>query len=194
MGEQSLAEKILSWTFDLKIAKDFKKGVPAKGNGMQGVIFERQPKQDEIVVNLWSLFRNQDFLAAIQEHKNSITDYKRGMSKYSDAQCEIILKVESLAQEHVYSLGGHTSPPEEILDQATAELYGTSPTTEQREWLRWGMNVGPIVTGPKWLSRNATRSVLSKVEPKTPPLRTKKAAQRRASETEVKPRDMHDPP
>jgi hypothetical protein len=43
LGEQALPEKISSWTFDLALAKDFKQGVPPKGVGLQGFIFERIP-------------------------------------------------------------------------------------------------------------------------------------------------------
>jgi hypothetical protein len=177
LGEQALSEKISSWTFDLDVAKTFKEGVPPPGQGMQGLIFERRPRQDEIIVNLWALFRDADFQATIEKHKNSIKHFDKGMGKYGDAQCEIVLKVEVLAQEHIYSLGGHSSSAEEILKQATEKIYGNYATPEQEEFLRWAMEVGPDVTGPRWLTHEATRTVLSRVEPQIPPLRAKKADQ-----------------
>ena len=68
----------------------------------------------------------------------------------SDTQCEIVLKVETLAQEHIYSLGGHSSSADEILRQAAEKIYGDYATPAQKESLRWAMEVGPDVTGPWW--------------------------------------------
>lgn len=175
LGEQSLSEKISSWTFDLAVAKAFKEGVPPAGQGLQGIIFERLPRQDEIIVNLSALFRDAGFQAAIEKHKKSIKRFKKGMGKYRDIQCEIVLKVEALAQEHIYSLGGHSSSAEEILRLATEKIYGNHATPAQKEFLRWAMEVGPDVTGPRWLTQEATRTVLSRVEPQIPPLRAWKA-------------------
>lgn len=177
LGEQALSEKISSWTFDLAVAKIFKEGVPPPGQGLQGIIFERSSRQDEIIVNLWALFRDADFQAAIEKHTNSIKRFKKGMGRYSDTQCEIVLKVETLAQEHIYSLGGHSSSADEILRQAAEKIYGEYATPAQKEFLRWAMEVGPDVTGPRWLTYEATRTVLSRVEPQIPPLRARKADQ-----------------
>lgn len=175
LGEQALPEKISSWTFDLKVAKVFKDGVPLHGKGLQGIIFERPPQQDEIIVNLWALFRDASFQAAIEKHKSSIKRFAKGMGKYGDAQCEIVLKVETLTQEHIYSLGGHSSSAEDILKHATEDIYGRHATPAQKDFLRWAMEVGPDVTGPRWLTQEATRTVLNRVEPQIPPLRAKKA-------------------
>lgn len=177
LGEQALLEKISSWTFDLALAKDFKQGVPPKGVGLQGVIFERMPHPEEVVVNLSRLFRDPAFKAAVAAHKGSIERFSQGMGKYSDTQCEIVLKVETLSQDHIYSIGGHSGSPEEILQQTIDQAFGAYATAEQREWMRWVMSVGPVVTGPKWLSQEATRTVLSRVEPLIPPLRVRKAGQ-----------------
>lgn len=177
LGEQALLEKVSSWTFDLKIAKDFKQGIPPKGKGLQGIIFERLPRPEEVVVNLWSLFRNAEFQVAIERHKPSIKKFSQGMGKYGNTQCEIVLKVETLAQEHIYSLGGHSSTAEEIIEQASDRVYGVRATAEQKEFLKWSMEVGPDVIGPRWLSQEATRNVLRRVEPQIPPLRDKKVTQ-----------------
>jgi hypothetical protein len=173
LGEQALSEKISSWTFDLAVANTFKEGVPPPGQGLQGIIFERLPRQDEIIVNLWALFRDADF--------------KKGMGKYSDTQCEIVLKVETLAQEHIYSLGGHSSSADEILEQAAEKIYGNDATPAQKEFLRWAMEIGPDVTGPRWLTQEATRTVLSRVEPQIPPLRARKADQAVVDQSGFKP-------
>lgn len=186
LGEQALSEKISSWTFDLAVAKTFKEGVPPPGQGLQGIIFERLPRQDEIIVNLWALFRDADFQAAIEKHKTSVKGFKKGMGKYSDTQCEIVLKVETLAQEHIYSLGGHSSSADEILEQAAEKIYGNDATPAQKEFLRWAMEVGPDVTGPRWLTQKATRTVLSRVEPQIPPLRARKADQAVVGQSGVK--------
>ncbi|UMZ14453.1 hypothetical protein I9018_12495 [Pseudomonas sp. MPFS] len=177
LSEQALSEKTSSWTFDLAVAKTFKEGVPPLGQGLQGIIFERLPRQDEIIVNLWALFRDADFQEAIEKHKNSIKHFEKGMGKYRDTQCEIVLKVEALAQEHIYSLGGHSSSAEEILNQATEKIYGNHATPAQKDFLRRAMEVGPDVTGPRWLTHEATRTVLSRVEPQIPPLRARKVDQ-----------------
>ncbi|QVI69417.1 hypothetical protein [Pseudomonas syringae] len=177
LGEQVLSEKISSWTFDLAVAKTFKEGVPPAGEGLQGIIFERPPRPDEVIVNLWALFRDAEFQAAIRGYKNSIKHFEKGMGKYGDAQCEIVLKVEALDQEHIYSFGGHSSSPDEILKKATKSVYGSHATSEQKEFLRCAMEEGPDATGARWLTQQATRNVLSRVEPQIPVLRARKANQ-----------------
>lgn len=171
LGEQALPEKISSWTFDLGLAKGFKNGVPPKGAGQQGVIFERVPHSEEIIVNLWKLFRDPDFKAAVKRHKHSVENFSQGMGRYKNTQSEVVLKVETLSQDHIYSLGGHSGSREEILQLLIAKVCGAHATASQKDWLRWVMSVGPNVTGPKWLSPKATRIVLNSVEPEIANLR-----------------------
>lgn len=53
IGEDYLAEKVSSWTFDIEVAKAFKSGVPPNLQGYQGVIFcINPPLSSRVIVNL----------------------------------------------------------------------------------------------------------------------------------------------
>jgi len=58
-----LSEMISSWTLDVEVAKKFKRGVPS--GPWQGVIFSTTPAPSEVILNLPSLFANDDFCTAV---------------------------------------------------------------------------------------------------------------------------------
>lgn len=152
----NLTEKISSWTLDLNVAKEFKRGVPPLGQGFQGVIFKIIPPASSITLNLNSLFKSTDFLVAVHNSQSKINNFANGIGKYSDSQVEVVLEIESLMQEDVYSLGGHSSN-ETILALEFKEAYGRPPTDDEYQLLK-------EKAGADWLSLESTLRVLSKTQ------------------------------
>src|SRR5690554_6784474 len=113
IGEDSLSEKISSWTLDLEMAKAFKGGVPPEGQGYQGAILCVSPPPGSVIVNLRELYQDPDFTATMEQQKGNITGYHDGAGRYGNDQSEIVLEVASVTQQDIYSMGGHSSPFDE---------------------------------------------------------------------------------
>lgn len=116
IGEDSLAEKVSSWAFDIEIATAFKSGVPPNGQGYQGVIFcINPPPSSHVIVNLRELYKSPAFCAAMERNKSAITSFSDGVGRYWDSQSEIVLEIDAVTQEDIYSLDGHSSPFEQLV-------------------------------------------------------------------------------
>ncbi len=177
IGEDRLPEKISSWTLDLEVAKGFKGGVPPEGQGYQGVILCVSPPPSSVIINLRELYRDPDFTAALEQHKGSITGYHDGAGRYGNDQSEIVLEVASVTQQDIYSMGGHSSPFEQLVDEAAELAYGPNATPEQRAALLLKAEHVRSEAGPKWLSLEATQRVVIKMKPHAKLLREIKRQQ-----------------
>jgi hypothetical protein len=167
IGEDRLPEKISSWTLNLELAKAFKGGVPPEGQGYQGVILCVLPPPGSVIVNLCELYKDSDFTAALEEHKGSIIGFSDGAGRYGNEQSEVVLEVASVAQRDIYSLGGHSSPFDELVDEVAKLIHGRAATQEERVALM--LKVGHVGSeaGPRWLNQEATQRVVTKVRPHT---------------------------
>lgn len=110
IAENHLPEKISSWTCDITVAQSFKGGAPPQGQGFQGAIFYLRPHPGSVVVNLWNLYQNSAFNAAIESNKSQITGFHNGIGRYGNTQKEIVLEIDVVSEENVLSLGGYSSP------------------------------------------------------------------------------------
>lgn len=165
IGEDKLSEKISSWTTSIEVAKGFKNGVPPEGQGYQGVILCVHPGHDSVVVNLGELYRNRTFVVALEQNKNSILGYNNGAGRYGNDQMEVVLEIASVTQQEIYSMGGHSSPFDQLVDMAAAKHYGPNATSAQRSDLLAKADHVRTEAGPCWLSTDATQRVLARMEP-----------------------------
>ncbi len=109
VADNSLDEKISSWTTDCKFAKRFKGGVPPKDGVFFGYVLAIKPQHDQIILNLEELYKSEEFLEALELNKGKIKNFDRGCDKYRGLQSEVILELASVSSEHIYSLGGYSS-------------------------------------------------------------------------------------
>lgn len=171
IGEDRLAEKISSWTLDIELAKAFKGGVPPAGQGFQGTILYLYPPPGRVIVNLSMLFRDASFLDAMESNKSNITGYQEGAGRYRNSQNEVVLEIDAVTPEDIYSLGGHSSPLEELVAQAAELVYRRPATAAEREQLFLDAAVDGVSVGPSWLKMDATRRVLARTKPRAEELR-----------------------
>jgi hypothetical protein len=170
IGEDRLPEKISSWTVDIEIAKAFKGGVPPEGQGFQGTILYLHPPPDSVIVNLWKLYREPEFRDALTRCQASVTGYQDGAGRYGNSQNEVVLEIGSVTQEDIYSLGGHSSPLEALVNAAADLVYRRPSTDAERQALLLNAKAAGVKTGPAWLNMDATRRVLAKTNPHVPRL------------------------
>lgn len=167
IGEDRLAEKVSSWTFDIEVAKEFKNGVPPDGQGYQGVIFcINPPPQSQIIVNLRELYKSPAFCDAMERNKSAIAGFSDGAGRYWDSQSEVVLEIDAVTQGDIYSLGGHSSPFEQLVAQAAELTYGRAASLEEVETLLLKAEHIRSQAGPKWLTPEATGRVLARTKPK----------------------------
>lgn len=182
LGDNRLPEKISSWTTDLEIAQGFKGGVPPEGQGYQGVIFSVLPPAGSVIVNLRELYQEPAFRDAMDRNKSAIADYAKGAGRYEGDQSEVVLEIDKLEQEDIYSMGGHSSPFDELVAEAAKIYYGSANVTpEQYKALLLKVEHTRGVAGPSWLSPEATKRVLQRTAPHAERLREVKKLQAQAA-------------
>lgn len=177
IGEERLPEKISSWTLDIEVAKSFKGGVPPEGQGFQGTILYLYPPPGSVIVNLSKLFRDAAFLEALKKNEKNITGYHDGAGRYENSQSEVVLEIDEVTPEDIYSLGGHSSPLEKLVAQAADLMYRRSATEEERRQLFLDATRAGVSAGPSWLKMDATRRVLARTKPRADVLREVKRQQ-----------------
>ena len=187
IGEDSLPEKISSWTVDLEVAKDFKGGVPPNGQGYQGVILCVYPQPGSVIVNLRELYCDPAFTAALEQNKAAINGYHDGAGRYCNGQNEVVLEVAAVTQQDIYSMGEHSSPFEHLVAEAADAMYGRPTTPAEREALLLKVERVRSEAGPKWLSPEATQRVITTMKPHAEQLgeiKRQQARNRRRTELE----------
>lgn len=159
------------------MAKAFKGGVPPEGQGYQGVILCVCPQPSNVIVNLRELYQDPDFTTALEQNKGNITGYHDGAGRYGSGQNEVVLEVASVTQQDIYSMGGHSSPFEKLVDEAAELAYGPNATPGQRAALMLKVEHVRSEAGPKWLSPEATQRVVARMKPHAKRLREVKRQQ-----------------
>jgi hypothetical protein len=162
IAEDFLPERVSSWTLDPDVAKAFKGGVPP--DGWQGVVLSIKAPPNGVIVNLWKLYQTQEFLDALDHYKHSISGFSEGAGRYHGTQCEIVLEVDAVTQDDIYSLGGYSSGFDDLVSQAAEIIYGTAPTPAALVDLEWKSEHLRTTAGPRWLGYDATRRVLQRTK------------------------------
>lgn len=165
IGEDSLSEKISSWTVDIEVAKDFKGGVPPKGQGLQGVVLCVYPPANSVIVSLRELYKDCSFVAAMDRERQNIKHYDNGAGRHGHKQNEVVLEISGVKKDDIYSMGGHSSQFDMLVEEAAALIYGCSPTPEQVKALFIKVEHLRCEAGPKWLSKEATQRIITEMKP-----------------------------
>lgn len=140
--EYALEETISSWTLSLHVAQAFKDGVPPKG--YQGAIFSHQPSAQEVILNLNALFSDDEFQLAVSQKRTEIKNFDRGIGRYGNNQCEVVLSLEKLPLDSVHCWGGY------IGDEKSFE--GMLPDGETMEGFKKGLASSSFdFNQPHWL-------------------------------------------
>jgi len=171
-----LPETISAWTIETSIAQKFKGGVPA--SGIQAIIFTLQPTDAICVVaNLSKIYRDQEFLNAVEKNKNNIKNFELGIGRWGNSQAEVVMEVKNITIDNIYEMGGFSSSREKLVK----ELYGSNPTKLHYADFDFLVGVNSIDIGGGWVSGAAKDKVLKKIKDQMPALRTIKQLQEKKS-------------
>lgn len=106
-AHHSLPERISSWSSSVDVVKNFKHGVSLK-IGEQSFIYQTNPTQNEVILNLIAVYKSCDFHNALNQHRNNIKNINRGIDRYNDSQSEVVLQKEVVTHKDIYMLGGRS--------------------------------------------------------------------------------------
>lgn len=108
-------EGIASWTTDLDYAKYFK-GI-IRPDTKFVMVFEHQPKPEEVVINIIELWKDGNFKIAVSEFEKDDSEGAKALLNFRDYQAEIILR-STLKGSEIVDIVGVSSSFEEICDMA----------------------------------------------------------------------------
>lgn len=108
-------EGIVSWTIDKEFAERFKD--LQKEGAVSGAIFEHQPTDEEVVLNICELWKNREFIEAANKFKDNYPEESKPLFHFKDSQGEVVLTSPLKASE-IIALTGASSPFDDLCDQA----------------------------------------------------------------------------
>lgn len=150
-ANMQLPETYSSWTFDKSVAQNFNGGVPPVGR--QGVIFEVDSTVPDcqVVINLFELFKDNEFITACEQNKSNISSYTTGIGYFMNKEAEVILKIEKITTKQIWAYGGYSAPREKL-----AEMYfGHAPTPRELNYFDKLIKQGNIIIGGNWVTGSA---------------------------------------
>ncbi len=146
-------EGIASWTLDLGTAKNFKRLL--KQGTTFAMVFKQRPRTEDIIVNICSLWQNEEFKQAVKTLNESSPDIALPLLNFKDYQSEVILRttLKGIEIEHIV---GTSSSFEEICDM------GNIPENEREALsIRYAKDPNGIpISFPTFASSNATREAV----------------------------------
>jgi hypothetical protein len=153
---QVLSETVSSWSESYQVACDFKGGVAPEGTDYLTVIVRTIPDPEAVVLNLASLYRDEGFLAAVEQHKGSIEGFWDGIGTYRNSQAEVVLEVASVLMHEVHAIGGHSAKRGGFLSKPHVEHALSSLSLADRRRIERAIARDEDVFGARWL-RGATK-------------------------------------
>ena len=140
-------------------------------DGWQGVVLSIKAPPNGVIVSLWKLYKTREFLDALDHHKHAISGFSEGAGRYCGTQCEIVLEVDAVSQDDIYSLGGYSSGFDDLVRQDAEIIYGREPTPVEEAELEWKSEHLRTTAGPRWLGYDGTKRVLQRTKPAAAVLR-----------------------
>jgi hypothetical protein len=160
-----LPETISAWTISPEVARVIKGGVPDVG--YQGVIFAIPPPHGSVVVNLSRLYRNDEFLAAIEDNRTRIDRFGDGIGRYGTGQEEVVIKLSEISLCHIYEMGGYSSGREELAQA----YFGRAPSPDELVVFHRLLAAAKEELGAAWMGGDSKDRVLKKIQAQMPGLR-----------------------
>ena len=150
-----LSESLSSWTTKETVAKDFKGGIPPKGE-YQGVIFAIIPPIGSVIVDLSKLFENNLFKEFVFNNKHQIDGYSEGIGRYQNIQKEVVIELNQVPLSSLYAWGGYSSSEDKLANM----FFGHDPLEEELKLFKYWMKQSGGKTGSYWLnSKDAVKRV-----------------------------------
>lgn len=144
-------EGLTSWTIYQKYAENFK-GLH-KPDALSAAIFEHKPTEDEVVLNICSLWKSESFLSAAENYRNRNGENSDALFHFKASQGEVILSAP-LRSSEIVALVGASSPFDELCDKAGI------PEAERDEYFKKLIDLEQYPETLKYTSKEGTQRVI----------------------------------
>lgn len=148
-------EGIASWTADLNYAKKFK-GI-VRPDTKFVMVFEHQPKPEEVIINIIELWKDDNFKKAVSEYDKEDSEGAKALLNFKDYQSEIILR-STLKGDEIIDIVGVSSSFEELCDMA-----GIPEEKREKLSIQYARNpTGLPIEIPTFAGKRPTREAINK--------------------------------
>lgn len=144
-------EGLTSWTVLQKYAENFK-GLH-KPDAVSAAIFEHNPKENEVVLNICELWKSESFIRAAEDYKKRGGENADAIFHFKASQGEVILSAPLKGSE-IVALVGASSPFDELCDKAGI------PEAERDEYFKKLIDLGQYPETLKYTSKEGTQRVI----------------------------------
>jgi hypothetical protein len=144
-------EGVVSWTIDKEFAERFKD--LQKEGAVSGPIFEHQPTDEEVVINICALWENQEFREAADKFKENFPEESKPLFHFKDSQGEVVLSSPLKASE-IIALTGASSPFDDLCDQAGI------PETQRDDLFRKLVQDGQTLGELRYTSKESAQRII----------------------------------
>jgi len=148
-NKYELPEAVSAWTKSETVAREFKSGVPPKE--WQGVIFSIIPDDESVVLDIDSLYKNDDFMSAISSYKDEVSGCYKGIDRYGNSQSEVVIEISEVPIEAMHAWGGYSSQLEQLA-QLFFDYLGVDPKDRDMEKFEEIVSDSDVEIGPHWLT------------------------------------------
>lgn len=159
-----ISEKYSSWTFQNSIAQNFDDGIPLQESGEIAYIFEWNPSESkgfEVIINLYELFNDSDFINACKENQNLVNDFHLGIGRFQNSEEEVVLKVSKLSIDQVWALGGYGEKNEEKFYKL---IYKKTPTQQQlKQFNEMILQKNIPIRKPNWITKESNPEAIERL-------------------------------
>ena len=144
-------EGLVSWTIDKEYAEMFK-GLH-KADAVSAALFEHSPKNDEVIVNVCSLWKSPEFVKAANSYKVKKGKNSDAIMYFKDSQGEVILS-SPLKGSEIIALTGASSPFDELCDRENI------PEDKRDDLYKKLVDLGKFPGVLKYTSKEGTQRII----------------------------------
>jgi hypothetical protein len=152
-----IKEGVASWTTDYDFAKFIFKNDLRRGT--IAAIFRRYPSQDEVVLNISELWKNEEFVNAVNNYASRNGTHSAALLHFKSAQSEVILNAPlTLADVHAFC--GQVPSLEEIC-RVAQNTHVDIGDDEEEVWSRM-VKTNLFPTSEYWIEQEAAQRAVAR--------------------------------
>lgn len=150
-------EGVVSWTLDRTFAEIFRGKF--KVGAVTGAIFRRVPPDEEVIVNIPTLWKNADFVQSAESYRNRGGQHAEALFHFRAAhdQAEIVLTAPLRASE-IIALTGSSSPFDDLCDMLSLPHQGRD------ELYKDLVAQGIAMNEPRYLDEVQTQKIIGRTQ------------------------------
>lgn len=135
---------VSSWTTSIEVAKHFRETDQDRTKAL--MIFRRRPDAGDIIIDLNAVYADPNFMETVRNAEERLSRKFKGIEKWQNSQCEVVLNETVLANDDIISLGAFRDL------SAVVPTIGTPHVPEVEVRMKLGL---PPIDQHFWTSPNS---------------------------------------